>query len=147
MQLPPEWYFEYRANKPVINPSKCALETCDNWGTVSHSYKYDLLKDSPLAAVLWKYPHPFSFPNGIRKGERLNILLTKTPGNHLESKKMLQMKYFKCEDLKNDVPLFAFIGRITKQKGVHLILDAIEGLLYEYNFNIQFLVGGSSDSK
>jgi starch synthase len=43
--------------------------------------------------------------------------------------------------------LFAFIGRITKQKGVHLILDAIESLLYEYNFNIQFLVGGSADSK
>ena len=42
---------------------------------------------------------------------------------------------------------FSFIGRITKQKGVHLILDSIESLLYEYNFNIQFLVGGCADSK
>lgn len=83
VQLPPEWYVEFRNNKIVINPSKCALETCDNWGTVSHSYKVDLLKESPLAPVLWKYPHPFSFPNGIRKDERLSILRTKTPGNHL----------------------------------------------------------------
>jgi starch synthase len=45
------------------------------------------------------------------------------------------------------VPLLAFIGRITKQKGVHLILDCIEPILYEYNFNVQFLVGGSADSK
>lgn len=37
--LPPQWYTEYRSNKLIINPSKCALETCDNWGTVSNSYK------------------------------------------------------------------------------------------------------------
>jgi starch synthase len=83
------------------------------------------LKESPLANVLWKYPHPFSFPNGIRKDERLSILMTKTPGNHLDSKKLIQQKYFKCEGLRNDIPLFSFIGRITKQKGVHLILDAV----------------------
>lgn len=45
------------------------------------------------------------------------------------------------------MPLFAFIGRVTRQKGVHLILEAVEALLYEYNFNIQFLVGGMADSK
>jgi starch synthase len=85
----------------VINPSRCALETCDNWSTVSHSYKNDLLKESPLAPVLWKHPHPFSFPNGIRKDERLSILRTKTPGTHSKSKKELQIKYFKCDDLKD----------------------------------------------
>lgn len=79
-----------------MNPSKCALETCDNWGTVSHSYKIDLLQESPLANILWKFPHPFSFPNGIRKDERLSILQTKTPGTHDKSKKILQEKYFKC---------------------------------------------------
>ena len=45
------------------------------------------------------------------------------------------------------MPLFAFIGRVTKQKGVHLIVDAIESLLYDYNFKIQFLIGGPSDQK
>ncbi len=67
IQLPSAWYCQYRNNKMVINPSKCALETCDNWGTVSNSYKFDLLKQSPLAHVLWKYPNPFAFPNGVRK--------------------------------------------------------------------------------
>ena len=45
------------------------------------------------------------------------------------------------------MPLLAFIGRVTRQKGVHLILEAAESLLYEYNFQIQFLVGGMADSK
>ena len=97
VQLPPEWYTEYRDNKLVINPSKCALETSDNWGTVSNSYKHDLLGSSPLAYVLWKHPQPFSFPNGIRKEERVSIIQSKTPGNHPESKTMLQKKYFGFE--------------------------------------------------
>jgi glycogen synthase len=134
-------------NKLTINPSKCALETCDNWGTVSNSYKYDLLKESGLAPVLWKHPHPFSFPNGVRKEERLSIIKAKTPGSHIDSKRILQQKYFNFDDLNNNIPLFSFIGRVTKQKGVHLILDSVESLLYEYNFKIQFLVGGLSDSK
>ncbi len=33
-------------------------------------------------------------------------------------------------DFNNDIPILAFIGRITKQKGVHLIVDAVEQLLY-----------------
>lgn len=131
----------------VINPSKCALETCDNWGTVSNSYKIELLKGSDLASILWKHPHPFSFPNGIRKDERLSILRTKTPGNHADSKLLLQQKYFDCQEGAPHIPLIAFIGRVTKQKGVHLILEAAESLLQEYNFKIQFLVGGMADSK
>jgi starch synthase len=75
--------------------------------------------------VLWKHPHPFSFPNGIRKDERSSILRTKTPGTHAESKALLQQRYFKCEEPRPEVPLFAFIGRVTRQKGVHLILDAV----------------------
>ena len=84
-----------------------------------------MLKDSPLAYVLWKHPNPFAFPNGVRKEERLHIINTQTPGDHLLSKKKLQQKYFKFDELNNDLPLFAFIGRVTKQKGVHLIVDSI----------------------
>lgn len=83
IQLPRDWTIDPDGSKTVINPSRCALSTSDNWGTVSHSYKYDLLKDSPLSSVLWKYPNPFSFPNGVRRHERTLILQTKTPGNHL----------------------------------------------------------------
>jgi len=34
------------------------------------------------------------------------------------------------------VPLFAFIGRIDKQKGVHLLLEAAEPLILKYDFKI-----------
>ena len=67
-------------DKLVINPSRCALMSCDNWGTVSHSYKFDLLTNSPLSPVLKRHPSPFSFPNGVRKLDRQNILKIKTPG-------------------------------------------------------------------
>lgn len=127
--LDPELYIENINNKLVINPSKCALETCDNWSTVSNSYKIELLQESDLASILWRYPHPFSFPNGIRKDERLSILRTKTPGTHHESKLMLQKKYFNCTEAK-DVPLLSFIGRVTRQKGVHLILESAETLIH-----------------
>ena len=96
---------------------------------------------------MWKHPNPFAFPNGVRKDERVSIIKTKTPGTHIESKRILQVKYFGFEDLNNNIPLFSFIGRITKQKGVHLIVDSIEALLHEFNFKIQFLVGGVADSK
>lgn len=51
------------------------------------------------------------------------------------------------DTIHENIPLFAFIGRVTKQKGVHLIIDAIESLLYEFQYQIQFLIGGPSDSK
>lgn len=51
------------------------------------------------------------------------------------------------ESLNDNIPLFAFIGRVTKQKGVHLIIDAVESLLQEFQHQIQFLIGGPSDSK
>jgi hypothetical protein len=40
------------------------------------------------------------------------------------------------------LPLFAFVGRITAQKGVHLILAAVDNLLRECNYRCLFLVGG-----
>jgi starch synthase len=51
------------------------------------------------------------------------------------------------DTLNDSIPLFAFIGRVTKQKGVHLIIDAVESLLQEFQHQIQFLIGGPSDSK
>ena len=40
------------------------------------------------------------------------------------------------------MPLFAFVGRITQQKGVHLILDVAEHIIPYYQYKVQFLVGG-----
>lgn len=147
IQLPREWTVDPDVTKIVVNPSRCALSTCDNWGTVSHSYKYDLLKESPLSGVLWKHPNPFSFPNGVRRNERQHILKTKTPGTHELAKRQIQMKYFKCGDIDPQIPVLSFVGRVTKQKGVHLILEVVERLLYENNFKLHFLIGGPSDSR
>ena len=52
------------------------------------------------------------------------------------------MKYFGYGDLDDSVPLFAFVGRITMQKGVHLILDVAEHIIPHFNYKVQFLVGG-----
>ena len=46
------------------------------------------------------------------------------------------MKYFNYSDLDDSVPLFAFVGRITQQKGVHLILDVAEYIIPYYNYKV-----------
>jgi starch synthase len=42
---------------------------------------------------------------------------------------MIQQKYFGFGELDDSVPLFAFVGRVTAQKGVHLILDVAENII------------------
>lgn len=60
--------------------------TCDNWGTVSHSYKYELLEKSPLRFILGTKPNAFSFPNGLNCKERLQFIIDKTGNDHLKAK-------------------------------------------------------------
>jgi hypothetical protein len=55
----------------VINPSRAAIMMCDNWGTVSNSYKNQLLSLSPLAGLLREKGGAFAFPNGVYKKHRL----------------------------------------------------------------------------
>ena len=43
------------------------------------------------------------------------------------------------------MPLFAFVGRVTSQKGVHLILDVAEEIIKKYQYRVQFLVGGPAN--
>ena len=56
----------------------------------------------------------------------------------------LQEKYFRMSD--PSIPLLGFVGRITLQKGVHLILDAVDALLHELGGRVQFIVGGMASS-
>lgn len=60
----------------------------------------------------------------------------------MTAKSKLQKKYFNFSDFDDTVPLFAFVGRITEQKGVHLILEAAEVIIAKYSQKVQFLVGG-----
>lgn len=90
----------------IINPSRCATITCNNWGTVSHSYKHQLLRESPLASLLAEKPYPFSYPNGLLKGARTKGYLDKlrsiyskendefTYEDHIKCKEFLQKNYF-----------------------------------------------------
>jgi len=49
--------------------------------------------------------------------------------------------------MDDSIPLFAFVGRVTEQKGVHLILDVAEEIILAFELKVQFLVGGPANPK
>ena len=134
-------------NKKVINPSRCALMCSDQWGTVSQSYKAELLATSDLKVLLKNYPTPFAFPNGIFRSKRLEALEAKVKMSHLEAKAVVQKKYFGIEEFDNAIPLFSFVGRITEQKGVKLICEIAEMIINKMKGKINILVGGMGNMK
>jgi len=67
--------------------------------------------------------------------------------DHATAKRKLQQKYFNFQDLDDTVPLFAFVGRVTAQKGVHLILDIAEHIIQKFDNKVQFLVGGPANMR
>ena len=129
----------------VINPTRCALLASDTWATVSRSYRLDLVRDSPLNHILLAAPHPFAHPNGIDIGHRTRLLADLAPkhaiASHADAKAYLQRKFFGAEPDPSR-PLFGFVGRVTAQKGVHLILAAVEPILAHTGGRAQFIVGG-----
>lgn len=129
----------------VCNPSRTALMTTDNWGTVSPNYLKELLAGHPLADLLHMAKSPFGYPNGIRKAEREKLLQEHGGATHEEAKELLQKRYFGFEKGDPTIPLFSFVGRITSQKGVHMILNAVEELIGFTGGKIQILVGGPAD--
>jgi starch synthase len=141
--IEPEW------KSKIINRSRAAIIKSDNWGTVSPTYRMDLCRSSPLAKYLNMHPKPFAYPNGIFKKDRIRILKEKCGENysHEHAKEILQKKYFKFEHCDPNTPLLSFIGRITEQKGVKLILEAAETIINKYNGKINILVGGMGNPK
>eukprot|EP00026_Physarum_polycephalum_P000161 Phypoly_transcript_00161.p1 GENE.Phypoly_transcript_00161~~Phypoly_transcript_00161.p1 ORF type:complete len:2059 (-),score=306.68 Phypoly_transcript_00161:106-6282(-) len=140
--LPRDWLIDPHWSQVCLNASRCALLTCNNWGTVSTSYLYDLLRTNPLSPLLYRFPTPFAHSNGIRVAQR-KAQLAKIAPSHEEAKKMLQKKYF--AEVDPTIPVFSFVGRIVLQKGVHLILNAVHELLQTYQGKIQILVGGAAN--
>ena len=49
--------------------------------------------------------------------------------------------------MDDSIPLFAFVGRVTEQKGIHLILDIAEEIILGFDYRVQFLVGGPANPK
>jgi starch synthase len=43
--------------------------------------------------------------------------------------------------------MFGFVGRVTRQKGVHLILDITDDLIRNHNGQIHILVAGPAEMK
>jgi starch synthase len=145
-------------SEKVMNPSRCALLKSDQWATVSVSYKEEILKESSLRSLLKsKFDKPFAYSNGLlvdvaRKAvadklrdcaQLSSVQLTRDTQltHHVTAKEILQRTYFPRASPDPKVPLFAFVGRITKQKGIHLICDVAEAL-FKQGRNVQFIVGG-----
>ncbi|EFA80962.1 alpha amylase domain-containing protein [Heterostelium album PN500] len=143
-QLHRDLIMEPYSHAPCLNASRCVLLTCNNWGTVSKSYLYDLLRTSHLSNLLHQFPQAFAHSNGIRVKERRTQLTTIAKDRH-EAKAKLQKKYFNHVD--DTIPIFSFVGRIVLQKGVHLILNAVRELIGHYQGKIQVLVGGMANMK
>ena len=129
----------------VINPSRAAIMMCDNWGTVSNSYKNQLLSLSPLAGLLREKGGAFAFPNGVYKKHRLAELVKHAGIDRIAAKRHIQKTYFGYEDVNPNVPIFSFVGRITEQKGVSLILDIAEQLINRCKQQINILIGGTGN--
>lgn len=132
-------------SRVIINPSRTALLCSDNWGTVSPTYMKELLAGHDLSPLLQIARRPFAFPNGIPMAERERILLEKGAPNHAIAKALVQKKYFNMDTPDPCIPLFSFVGRVTSQKGVHLILSLVDELIQYTGGNIQILVGGPAN--
>jgi glycogen synthase len=145
-KLPRDWLIDPKWRGNVVNPSRCAIMLSDQWATVSRSYRDEILHGSPLADLLKQKPQPFAHPNGIPIAERVRKLDAVAP-DHLTAKAQLQKKYFNLPALDDSVALFAFVGRVTTQKGVHLILDIAERIIMKSNYKVQFLVGGPANMR
>jgi glycogen synthase len=140
--LPSDLLVDPHWHDVVINPTRAALLCSDTWATVSRSYRADLLSGSPLRSLLRLAPHPFAHPNGIPVKARASRLASLATPTHEDAKAALQRKYFGFAAGDASIPLFAFVGRITLQKGVHLILQAVDELLRVTGGRAMFLVGG-----
>lgn len=145
-------------SEKVMNPSRCALLKSDQWATVSVSYRDEILKESSLRSLLKsKFDRPFAYSNGLlvdvarkaiadklkESAKLVSVELTRQTQltYHVTAKELLQKIYFPTARPDASIPLFAFVGRITKQKGIHLICDVAESLFREGK-NVQFIVGG-----
>jgi len=142
--LPSHFLVDPSWQQTVLNPCRCVFLTTHSWGTVSPSYRWDLMHGSPLKQLMWNHKNPFAFPNGVPVAHRQQQVREKAGTlNHSQAKAVLQQRYFNRVD--PTIPLFAFVGRITEQKGVHFICIAAWELAHHFLGKVQILVGGKAN--
>jgi len=113
------------------------IKFLDYFVTVSPTYlsyqikPLNFCKDFPCTGII----------NGIIKSE-FEKYYKANFSNKDEAKKKLQLKYFNSEN-KNMI-VFSFVGRYVHQKGIDILIAAIESLLKQENIRgkAQFLIGG-----
>jgi len=151
--LPPEFIDD--APKKV-NLLKTAIEYADFVTTVSPTYKKELLMNNPskeIQDMLTKKANSFfGILNGIdtsywsiRNNKILayNLKIATTSGIE-KFKQANKNKLLEESNLKNDKPLFGFCGRLAEQKGLQILLPALESLFKKTkDFNFIFLGSGS----
>lgn len=147
--LPNEWLIDPWWSDHIINPSRLALLTCDQWSSVSKSYLDQIKNGSPLSPLLKKFKRPFACSNGVNIKERIAILEKELEkrglkNSHSEASRFLQKKYLGREEYDPELCIFSFVGRITEQKGVDLICSVAEELITRNDYKVAFIVGGQA---
>jgi starch synthase len=134
----------------TINPMACAVKCCTKLTTVSPSYMEELRKNS--GGLEWLMNNETRKSGGVLNGID-NQVWNPATDPMLEHKLGKDFKKYKaankkaiCEKfgIRNDVPVFTFIGRIVGEKGADLLPAAMSRILFETE-HAAFLVLGTGD--
>ena len=143
----------------MLNFMKAAIMNSTFVTTVSETYAKELLENPVWGHGMTEYLRQrdkekcfFGIINGLDYNiwdpEKDPIIPVKYNFDNyrsakLEAKKVLYQKL--GVDFYTNVPLVGLVSRLTEQKGIDLIMPAMEELLEEYSF--KFVVIGTGDSK
>jgi len=141
-----------------VNFLKNAIASSDLVTTVSPTYKEEIKKDKKIpeiAKVLNQKDNAFfGILNGIdtnywniRNNRYLPYnLRISTASGIAKFKNKAKEKLFEITKLKNDKPIFGFVGRLYHQKGLKILLPTISSLLKAgLDFNFIILGEGQKD--
>ncbi len=134
-----------------VNLLKSGIVFCDKFNTVSKEYAKEIQTPTfseGLGSVISEHSYKLT---GILNGIDYNDFNPEIDRHLIKNytyetihnkgfNKNIILKYFNLEN--NDVPLFAFIGRFTNQKGIDLIVNNAE---FFSSLNINFVILGDGE--
>ena len=133
----------HEPNLDTISLTRAALLCSCAWATVSASYRDELLASSSYAPLLRAAGGAIACNSGLPLGRRRAELAAH--GDHATAKATLQRRCFGESGVRSSVPLFLFLGRVSYQKGVHLLLDCVPAILQAARGQLQLCVCGHAD--